>query len=69
MNISEAAPIGTTVGKILAEDSDIGDNAAMNYEIEGRASHSFSIITNDKTQEGIVILKKVRHQSILKETA
>lgn len=67
MNISEAAPIGAIVGKILAEDSDIGDNAAMNYEIEDHASHVFHIITDNKTQEGIVILKKVRHQSILKE--
>ncbi|XP_060100042.1 cadherin-19-like isoform X2 [Heteronotia binoei] len=58
MNISEAAPIGTIVGKILAEDSDIGDNTAMNYEIEGHASHIFYIITNNKTQEGIVILKE-----------
>ncbi|XP_077208962.1 cadherin-19-like isoform X2 [Paroedura picta] len=58
MNISEAAPIGTILGKILAEDSDIGDNAAMNYEIEGHASHIFYIITNNKTQEGIVILKQ-----------
>ncbi|XP_015275096.1 PREDICTED: cadherin-19-like [Gekko japonicus] len=58
MSISEAAPIGTTVGKIMAEDSDIGDNAAMKYEIEGHASHVFYIISNNKTQEGIVILKK-----------
>ncbi|KAL8182356.1 UNVERIFIED_CONTAM: hypothetical protein K2H54_054471 [Gekko kuhli] len=58
MSISEAAPIGTTVGKIMAEDSDIGDNAAMYYEIEGHGSHIFFIITNNKTQEGIVILKK-----------
>ncbi|XP_054840735.1 cadherin-19 [Eublepharis macularius] len=58
MNISEAAPIGTIVGKILADDGDIGDNAAMKYEIEGHASHIFDIDTNNETQEGIVILKK-----------
>ncbi|XP_065255965.1 cadherin-19 [Emys orbicularis] len=58
MNISEAAPAGSTIGKIMAEDSDIGENAAMNYVIEGEESLVFDIITNNETQEGIVILKE-----------
>ncbi|KAM9164656.1 cadherin-19 isoform 1-T5 [Pangshura tecta] len=58
MNISEAAPVGSTIGKIMAEDSDIGENAAMNYVIEGEESLVFDIITNNETQEGIVILKE-----------
>ncbi|EMP29267.1 Cadherin-6 [Chelonia mydas] len=58
MNISEAAPAGSTIGKIMAEDSDIGENAAMNYVIEGNESLVFDIITNNETQEGIVILKE-----------
>ncbi|XP_065441265.1 cadherin-19 isoform X1 [Chrysemys picta bellii] len=58
MNISEAAPPGSTIGKIMAEDSDIGENAAMNYVIEGEESLLFDIITNNETQEGIVILKE-----------
>ncbi|CAM4506538.1 cadherin-19-like isoform X1 [Lepidochelys kempii] len=58
MNISEAAPAGSTIGKIMAEDSDIGENAAMNYVIEGDESLVFDIITNNETQEGIVILKE-----------
>uniref|UniRef100_A0A8C4Y885 Cadherin 19 n=1 Tax=Gopherus evgoodei TaxID=1825980 RepID=A0A8C4Y885_9SAUR len=58
MNISEAAPVGSTIGKIMAEDSDIGENAAMNYVIEGQESLVFDIITNNETQEGIVILKE-----------
>ncbi|TFK08827.1 3-ketoacyl-CoA thiolase, mitochondrial [Platysternon megacephalum] len=58
MNISEAAPAGSTIGKIMAEDSDIGENAAMNYVIEGEESLVFDIITNNETQEGIAILKE-----------
>ncbi|XP_074755392.1 cadherin-19 [Athene noctua] len=58
MNVSEEAPVGTTVGKVFAEDSDIGENAAMNYFIEGDSSDAFDIITNNETQEGIILLKK-----------
>uniref|UniRef100_A0A8B9MIX5 Cadherin 19 n=2 Tax=Accipitrinae TaxID=8955 RepID=A0A8B9MIX5_9AVES len=43
---------------IFAEDSDIGENAAMNYFIEGDSSDVFDIITNNETQEGIILLKK-----------
>nr|XP_005026368.3 cadherin-19 isoform X1 [Anas platyrhynchos]XP_012961299.3 cadherin-19 isoform X1 [Anas platyrhynchos]XP_012961301.3 cadherin-19 isoform X1 [Anas platyrhynchos]XP_021132517.3 cadherin-19 isoform X1 [Anas platyrhynchos]XP_021132518.3 cadherin-19 isoform X1 [Anas platyrhynchos]XP_038031085.1 cadherin-19 isoform X1 [Anas platyrhynchos] len=58
LNVSEDAPVGTTVGKIMAEDSDIGENAAMNYFIEGDSSDIFGIITDNETQEGIILLKK-----------
>ncbi|NXK30658.1 CAD19 protein, partial [Piprites chloris] len=58
MSVSEEAPVGTTVGKVFAEDNDIGENAAMNYSIEGDSSHVFDIITNNETQEGIILLKK-----------
>ncbi|NWU11627.1 CAD19 protein, partial [Cephalopterus ornatus] len=58
MSVSEDAPVGTTVGKVFAEDSDIGENAAMNYSIEGDSSHVFDIVTNNETQEGIILLKK-----------
>ena len=58
MNVSESAPTGTSIGKIMAYDNDIGDNAEMEYIIEDD-SQTFDIITNHETQEGIVILKKV----------
>ncbi|NWU69026.1 CAD19 protein, partial [Pterocles burchelli] len=58
MSVSEEAPVGTTVGKVFAEDGDIGKNAAMNYFIEGDSSDVFDIITNNETQEGIILLKK-----------
>ncbi|XP_024436397.2 cadherin-19 isoform X3 [Desmodus rotundus] len=57
MNVSESAPTGTSIGKIMAYDNDIGDNAEMEYIIEDD-SQTFDIITNHETQEGIVILKK-----------
>lgn len=60
MNVSEAAPVGIILGKIMANDSDIGDNAAMDYIIEEDNPHIVYIITNNETQEGIVILNKVR---------
>ncbi|NWR71824.1 CAD19 protein, partial [Centropus unirufus] len=58
MKVSEEAPVGTTIGKLLAEDRDIGKNAAMNYFLEGDSSDVFDIITNNETQEGIILLKK-----------
>ncbi|XP_042695902.1 cadherin-19 isoform X3 [Centrocercus urophasianus] len=58
LNVSEEAPVGTTVGRLLAEDSDIGKNAAMNYFIEGDSSDVFSITTDRETQEGVILLKK-----------
>nr|XP_021517115.1 cadherin-19 [Meriones unguiculatus] len=56
--VSESAPNGTSIGKIMAYDDDIGENAEMDYSIEEDDSQTFDIITDNKTQEGIVILKK-----------
>ncbi|MEJ1269947.1 cadherin 19 type 2 [Cricetulus griseus] len=56
--VSEFAPSGTTIGKIMAYDDDIGENAEMDYSIEEDDSQTFDIITDNETQEGIVILKK-----------
>ncbi|NWY05043.1 CAD19 protein, partial [Nothoprocta ornata] len=58
MSVSEEAPVGTTIGRVMAEDSDIGENAAMNYFIEGDSTDVFDIITDNETQEGIILLKK-----------
>uniref|UniRef100_G3UJ79 Cadherin domain-containing protein n=1 Tax=Loxodonta africana TaxID=9785 RepID=G3UJ79_LOXAF len=57
LSVSESAPIGTSIGTIKAHDNDIGENAEMEYSIEDD-SQTFDIITNNETQEGIVILKK-----------
>ncbi|XP_045383300.1 cadherin-19 [Lemur catta] len=58
LTVSESAPTGTSIGTIMAYDSDIGENAEMDYSIEEDDSQTFDIITNNETQEGIVILKK-----------
>ncbi|XP_062985875.1 cadherin-19-like [Elgaria multicarinata webbii] len=58
MNVSEAAAVGTILGKIMADDNDIGENAAMDYVIEGDTPHIVHIITNNETHEGIVILNQ-----------
>ncbi|XP_006892823.1 PREDICTED: cadherin-19 [Elephantulus edwardii] len=56
--VSESAPIGTSIGTLVAFDSDIGENAEMDYSIEDD-TQTFDIVTNNQTQEGIVILKKM----------
>ncbi|XP_048219240.1 cadherin-19 [Perognathus longimembris pacificus] len=58
LTVSENAPTGTSIGKIIAYDDDIGENAQMHYSIEDDNSQTFDIITNNETQEGVVILKK-----------
>ncbi|XP_004579498.2 cadherin-19 [Ochotona princeps] len=58
MTVSEFASTGTSIGKILAHDNDIGENAEMDYSIEEDGSQTFDIVTDNETQEGIVILKK-----------
>nr|XP_051707094.1 cadherin-19 isoform X1 [Oryctolagus cuniculus] len=58
MSVSESAPTGTSIGKIMAHDNDIGENAEMDYSIEEDDSQTFDIVTDNETQEGIVVLKK-----------
>ncbi|XP_051969545.1 cadherin-20 isoform X1 [Xyrauchen texanus] len=55
--ISESAPVGTTVGRIMADDGDVGVNAKMIYSLEDlEGSSTFTIQTDADTQEGIVTL-------------
>ncbi|KAM9332959.1 cadherin-7 [Pholidichthys leucotaenia] len=58
--ILENAPIGTTVGRIMAEDGDVGINAKMSYSLEEdlEESSTFTIKTDPVTQEGVIILSK-----------
>lgn len=58
--VPESAQVGKPVGKIKANDEDLGVNAAIKYSIinsEGAAM--FSIATDRDTREGIISLKKV----------
>lgn len=46
------------MGRIKADDPDVGRNAEMEYSIVG-GHDIFNIITDQKTQEGVIVIKKV----------
>ncbi|XP_044282338.1 cadherin-9 isoform X1 [Varanus komodoensis] len=55
----ESAPLGTSLGRIKANDPDVGENAEIEYNIAaGDGSDAFDIITDKDTQEGIITVKK-----------
>ncbi|XP_031607558.2 cadherin-7 [Oreochromis aureus] len=57
--VPENAAIGTTIGRIMAEDGDTGINAKMTYSLEGELEESTFIIKTDPvTQEGVILLAK-----------
>lgn len=58
--IPESAPLNSPIGRIKANDADVGPNAEMEYSIlDGDGSEMFGMTTDKETQEGIVIVKKV----------
>ncbi|XP_068160199.1 cadherin-20 isoform X2 [Antennarius striatus] len=58
--VLENASVGTTVGRIMAEDGDTGINAKMTYSLEDdlEESSTFIIKTDPVTQEGVILLAK-----------
>ncbi|CAM4510805.1 unnamed protein product [Lepidochelys olivacea] len=55
----ESASLGTPLGRIKANDLDVGENAEIEYSIsKGEGSDMFDIITDKDTQEGIITIKK-----------
>uniref|UniRef100_A0A7M4FH92 Cadherin-6 n=1 Tax=Crocodylus porosus TaxID=8502 RepID=A0A7M4FH92_CROPO len=55
----ESALPDSPIGKIKANDADVGENAKIEYSItEGDGSDMFGIITDKDTQEGIITVKK-----------
>nr|KAF6421882.1 cadherin 22 [Rousettus aegyptiacus] len=64
-SIQESAPIGTAVGRVKAEDSDVGENTDMTYHLKeesGSGGHVFKVTTDSDTQEAIIVVQKVmRH--------
>ncbi|XP_068604229.1 cadherin-7 [Brachionichthys hirsutus] len=58
--VLENAAVGTTVGRIMAEDGDTGLNAKMTYSLEDdlEESSTFIIKTDPVTQEGMILLAK-----------
>ncbi|XP_067904870.1 cadherin-22-like [Heterodontus francisci] len=59
LSMPESAAIGTTVGRVKAEDVDLDRNSEMTYTLkEEDGSDRFSVITDSEAQEGIIILRK-----------
>ncbi|XP_078256849.1 cadherin-8 [Rhinoraja longicauda] len=59
MSVLEDMPVGDIVGRVKANDRDIGQNARSLYEIiDGDGLDAFEITTDSQTQEGIIALKK-----------
>ncbi|KAM9308646.1 cadherin-6-like [Gastrophryne carolinensis] len=55
----ESSPVGSTIGRIKANDADEGVNAETEYKISDGDEHDmFQIITDRETQEGVIIVKK-----------
>ncbi|XP_027033264.2 cadherin-18 [Tachysurus fulvidraco] len=57
--VPESAQVGKPVGKIKAEDEDVGINAEIKYSIINQeGANVFSIATDKDTREGIISLNK-----------
>uniref|UniRef100_A0A8D3E127 Cadherin-6 n=1 Tax=Scophthalmus maximus TaxID=52904 RepID=A0A8D3E127_SCOMX len=54
---AESTDIGGAIGRIKADDPDVGRNAEMEYSIVG-GHDIFNIITDQTTQEGVIIIKR-----------
>uniref|UniRef100_A0A6Q2XAA4 Cadherin-10 n=1 Tax=Esox lucius TaxID=8010 RepID=A0A6Q2XAA4_ESOLU len=54
-----SAEVGAVIGRIKANDADMGRNAEMHYSIVDREGQDmFTIITDQNTQEGLIRVKK-----------
>ncbi|XP_061522468.1 cadherin-10a [Phycodurus eques] len=53
----ESTEIGSAVGRIKADDPDVGRNAEMEYSVVG-GHDNFNIVTDKTTQEGVVLIKR-----------
>lgn len=59
-SVVETAGPGTLVGRLRAQDPDLGDNALMAYSIlDGEGSEAFSISTDSQGRDGLLTVRKV----------
>lgn len=66
LRVPESASVGSAVGRIQAHDLDAGSNAEVDYAIvPGDEGNMFDIFSDGKSQDGVVVLKKV-HSLIIK---
>uniref|UniRef100_A0A4X2LAH0 Cadherin domain-containing protein n=2 Tax=Vombatus ursinus TaxID=29139 RepID=A0A4X2LAH0_VOMUR len=58
-SIVETAPIGTAIGRVKAEDSDVGENTDMTYQLKDEGGGDvFKVTTDSNTQEAIITVQK-----------
>ncbi|KAM6457656.1 cadherin-22 isoform 2-T2 [Liasis olivaceus] len=58
-SLVETAPVGTLVGRVKAEDADVGENTDMAYQIKDEgALGPFRVATDSRTQEALISLQK-----------
>ncbi|XP_061863183.1 cadherin-8 isoform X2 [Colius striatus] len=58
-SVMEDVALGEAIGRVKANDLDIGENAKSSYDIiEGDGMDVFEITTDDQTQDGIIRVRK-----------
>ncbi|NXC47940.1 CAD22 protein, partial [Penelope pileata] len=58
-SIVETAPVGTAIGKVKAEDSDVGENTDMTYQMKDEEGvEMFKVTTDSNTQEAVITVQK-----------
>ncbi|KAM4650079.1 cadherin-22 [Amazona ochrocephala] len=58
-SIVETAPVGTAIGRVKAEDSDIGENTDMTYQVKDEEGvEMFKVTTDSNTQEAVITVQK-----------
>ncbi|XP_072567354.1 cadherin-12-like [Paramormyrops kingsleyae] len=59
LRVLESSPTGSAVGRVKANDLDVGKNAEVEYSIvPGDGGGMFEITTDEQTQEGIITLRE-----------
>ncbi|KAM4612610.1 cadherin-22 [Polymixia lowei] len=58
-SVSEGAAVGTSVGRVIATDADMGENTDMSYGIKDQdGGELFKVTTDVETQEAVISIKK-----------
>nr|XP_056701535.1 cadherin-22 [Euleptes europaea] len=58
-SIAETAPVGTLVGRVKAEDSDVGENTDMTYQAKDEEGlGTFRVTTDSHSQEALLSVQK-----------
>ncbi|XP_056157859.1 cadherin-22 [Lampris incognitus] len=58
-SVSEGAAVGTSVGRVIASDADMGENTDMSYLITDQdGGELFKVSTDTETQEAVISIKK-----------